>query len=144
MASESSASSLSQSSLTNKDEFEGLEVTEFDANALWELLYDEPMEEEVESGGGGAPMQAMEVIGLNPDLVVENYWCFDDIKNDVQDFNWLHIIEETSTPCNDMDGWYEGPCMEEMNEIFEIGDYSLAHSAIMCDEIGYIGLWQDN
>lgn len=136
MASESP--SFSQSSLTTKDEFEGLEVQEFDANALWELLSDEPAEI-----GGDGPMQATEVD--TPDLVVESYGCLEGINdnNNVQEFDWLRIMDET---CNDMGGWYVGPCMdmEDMNDILAMGDYSFAHSAIMSDEIGYIGLWQDN
>lgn len=137
------SSSLSQSSLTIKDEFEGLEVQEFDANALWELLSDEPVEE-AEIGGDG-PMQATGTLS-GPYPMVESYGVVEGINNDnVQDFDWLHIImEETYTPCNDMGGWYGGPCMEDMNEILVMGDYSFAHSAIMSDEIGYIGLWQDN
>lgn len=137
----------SLSAFTTNDEFEGIEVAEFDANGLWELLHDEPGEEEA-AGGGGAPMQAMEADGPKPDTLVESYWCLNDFNNNnsstVQDFDWFRIMEETSTACNDMGGWYGEPCMEEMNQILEIGDYSISQSEILADEIGYIGLWLDN
>lgn len=142
------ASPSSLSSVT-KEEFEELEVAEFDANVLWELLHDEPSKEEAGSGGG-APMQAMEAVSQNPATVAENYWCLNNVvinNNDdmVEDFDWFRIMEETSTTCNDMGGWYGETCMEEMNQNLEIGEYySVSHSAILCDEIGYIGLWHDN
>ncbi|KAL2246001.1 uncharacterized protein LOC105178714 [Sesamum indicum] len=139
MASELSAT-VPQSSLTNMDEFEGLEVTEFDPNTLQELLY-EPAEE-LESGA--AFMQPKEVDGTNLSPTVENYWVLEDIKDDVQDFNWLYMVEETAPPCNDLGAWYEDQCIEELSETFVMGDYSLSHNAILCDEIGYIGLWQEN
>ncbi|KAK4437477.1 hypothetical protein Salat_0081600 [Sesamum alatum] len=129
-----------QSSITNMDDFEGLEVTEFDPNTLQELLY-EPGEE-VESGA--AFMQPKEVDGSDLSLTVDNYWVVDDIKDDVQDFNWVYMVEETSPPCNEMGAWYDGQCIEELTQIFEMGDYSLSQGAILCDEIGYIGLWQEN
>ncbi|KAL0444991.1 UNVERIFIED_CONTAM: hypothetical protein Slati_2221800 [Sesamum latifolium] len=60
MASELS-STVSQSSVTNMDEFEGLEVTEFDPNTLQELLYEPGEGEELQSGA--AFMQPKEVDG---------------------------------------------------------------------------------
>ncbi|KAL1555434.1 hypothetical protein AAHA92_11172 [Salvia divinorum] len=130
------------SSVTAKDEFEEIEVAEFDANVLWELLHDEATEEEEAGHDGSAPKQNAEVADSNPNSGVESYWCLNNNNsNNIEDFNWFHIMEETSIPCNDMGGWYGEPCME-MEEILEIGDYTFSHTAIFSDDIGYIGLWQ--
>ncbi|KAG8387167.1 hypothetical protein BUALT_Bualt03G0225000 [Buddleja alternifolia] len=136
MASE--ITTFSQSS-TLIDEFGGIEITEFDPNALRELLY-EPSgkEEEEEKESGEAVMQSMEVPGTDSELVVDSYWCLDDINEEVRDFNWVDMVEEISAP------WYGSTYMEEMNEIFEMEDYTLSQSEILTDEIGYIGLWQEN
>lgn len=119
-------------SLTTKDELEGIEVAEFDANALWELLQDEPKEEEK------APM---ETIHLNPDTsAFESDWSLNENNDDMVD--WFRMMEETSIACSEMGGW----CMEEMSQILEIRDYSFSysHTPILSDEIGYIGgLWHE-
>ncbi|PIN11509.1 hypothetical protein CDL12_15878 [Handroanthus impetiginosus] len=137
MASESY--SVSQSLLTTEDDFEGLGAAEFDPNMLQELLY-EPGEE-VE---GEAFLQSTEVAEANRIPAVETNWCLNDTNDDVQSFDWLDMVEETSAPCNDLEAWYWGECMEEINGTFDIGEHSLSNSAIMSEEIGYIGLWQEN
>lgn len=139
----SKSSSLPQSSLaTIPDEFEGLEVMEFDQNTLHELLYDPSNEVE----NNETHVQDMEVNKSSPGSEVDSYWFLDDIEK-AQSFNWLEdMIEEASPLCNDVGAWYEGVCMEERNGFFGIGDYSLSHTANanMYDEIGYLGLWQEN
>ncbi|KAG6404757.1 hypothetical protein SASPL_132333 [Salvia splendens] len=132
----------SKSDITSKDEFEEIEVAEFDVNVLWKLLHDEPTGEE-EAGrdhDGAVPKQTAEVTDSNLNSGIESYWCLNNNDN-IADFNWFHVMEETSIPCNEIGGWYEEPCME-MDEILEIGDYTFSHTTIFSDEIGYIGLWQ--
>ncbi|KAL7086507.1 hypothetical protein ACP275_13G006200 [Erythranthe tilingii] len=129
-------SSLSQSSLLTIDEFEGLEAIEFDPNTIRELLY-EPLEGVVHDGDETLMEFAESKI---PDLLFDSDWCLDDIDN-TQNFDWLDLVEEESPLCNDM---YGGICMEDMNQVFEIQDYSLSHTPIVYDDIGYLGLWQEN
>ncbi|KAL6506783.1 hypothetical protein OROHE_022220 [Orobanche hederae] len=142
MASETS--SLSQTStITTKDEFEWVEIIEFDANVINELLY-EPIQEVESCETLMHDVEVMTKATPTPGLPLESYWCSDQIQ-ELENFNWLDMVEqELSEPCTDIADWYGKPCMEEINEVFEIGDYSFSQNGYSYDEIGYIGLWQEN
>ncbi|GER54040.1 homeobox-leucine zipper family protein /lipid-binding START domain-containing protein [Striga asiatica] len=139
--------SLPQSPVAiTKDDFEWLEMAEFDTNAIHELLY-EPTEE---TGNGGSETLMQEAntskTGLDKGLPGESYWWQDEIK-ELEKFDWPSMVgRETLEQCNDMVGdWYGDSCVEGINDFFEIGDYSFSsHNANLYDEIGYIGLWQEN
>ncbi|KAL3633670.1 hypothetical protein CASFOL_022432 [Castilleja foliolosa] len=140
MASETSSFSQSPLTITTNDEFEWLEMAEFDANTINELLYEPTEVESVET-----LVQDIEVIEATESSPVKNHWCLDEI-GELENFNWLDnmVEQEILAPCNDVADWYGATCMEEINQVHEIGDYSLSHKADLYDEIGYIGLWQEN
>ncbi|KAL6554460.1 hypothetical protein OROMI_020133 [Orobanche minor] len=142
MASE--ISSLSQTStITTKDEFEWVEIIEFDANVINELLY-EPRREVESCETLMHDVEVMTKATPTPGLSLESYWCSDQIQ-ELENLNWLDMVEqELSEPCTDIADWYGKPCMEEINEVFEIGYYSFSQNGYLYDEIGYIGLWQEN
>ncbi|CAA2979094.1 Hypothetical predicted protein [Olea europaea subsp. europaea] len=135
----SDLSTGSQFSLTTIDELEELEMTEFDVTMLRELL-EEPKEEALDD-----KVYSMEMERNSP--LEDNYQCLDSMIDDIQDVNWLHIMEESPFPCHDIGNWYQGSCTEETVDIVEtrqLYDYFRTPSPalVTSDEIAYIGLWE--
>ncbi|KAL2458294.1 uncharacterized protein Fot_55771 [Forsythia ovata] len=141
----SNLSTDSQSSLVTVDELEELEITEFDATMLRELL-EEP-KEEVQDDKVYCMMQSMEIGKNTP--VKDNYQCLDSMIDNIQDVDWLHIMEESPFPCDDIGVWYQDVFTYETSDIVETGEFHeyfcTPNSALVpSDEIAYIGLWEHN
>ncbi|CAI9759901.1 unnamed protein product [Fraxinus pennsylvanica] len=128
----SNLSTGSQSSLTTTDELEELEIMEFDATMLRELL-EEPKEEVRDD-----KVYTMEM--EKNSTLEDNYQCLDNIEN----FDWLHIMEESPFPCDDIGVWYQGTA--DVVETIELYDcFRIPSPALVpYDEIAYIGLWEQN
>ncbi|PHT51841.1 hypothetical protein CQW23_06303 [Capsicum baccatum] len=120
------------------DEFEDLEVTQFDEDTLREVLF----EEEEKTNYDNSNIVHDCVMQLQP-MVIEmapNY-----AKNEeelvIEDFEWLEMMELSDTV-----GCHEGG----VNEIFDVGeiafDFDFSHfcSSFPLEEIGYDALWQNS
>ncbi|TMW82109.1 hypothetical protein EJD97_006804 [Solanum chilense] len=122
----------------NIDEFEDLEVTQFDEDTLRKILF----EEELQPNNDSSNIVQDCVI---QSMVVDIASSFSKIEEEeeeelvIEDFDWIEMMELSDTIVS-----HEG-----VNEIFDVGelDFDFSHfcsSSISMEEIGYDVLWQNN
>lgn len=125
----------------NIDEFEDLEVTQFDEDTLRELLFEE--EEELEPNcDNNISVQDVAIQPMVVDMA-SNFTKNEEEEEEeeelvIEDFEWLEMMELSNTIA----------CHEGVNEIFDVGefDFDFSHfcSSFPMEEIGYDVLWQNN
>ncbi|WMV59829.1 hypothetical protein MTR67_053214 [Solanum verrucosum] len=124
----------------NIDEFEDLEVTQFDEDTLRKLLFEEELQPNYEN------INIVQDCVIQP-MVVDMASNFSKIEKEreeeeqlvIEDFEWLEMMELSDTIVS-----HEG-----VNEIFDVGEleFDFSHfcsSSIPMEEIGYDVLWQNN
>ncbi|XP_059281503.1 uncharacterized protein LOC132035243 [Lycium ferocissimum] len=116
------------------DEFQDLEVIQFDEDTLRELLYEVEQELNCDNIVQDCVTQPM-VIDMDP-----NFAQIEEEELVIDDFEWLEMMELSHADTI--------ACPEGVNEIFDVGefafDFSHFCSSIPLEEIGYDALWQDS
>ncbi|KAF3634106.1 putative protein transport protein SFT2-like [Capsicum annuum] len=123
------------------DEFEDLEVTQFDEDTLRELLFEEEEKTNYDNNNivHDCVMQPM-VIEMAPNYA-KNEEGEEEEEEElvIEDFEWLEMMELSDTVA-----CHEGG----VNEIFDVGeiafDFSHFCSSFPLEEIGYDALWQNS
>lgn len=122
----------------NIDEFEDLEVTQFDEDTLRKILFEEELQPNKDS------INIVQDNIIQP-MMVDTASNFSKIEEEeeeelvIEDFDWIEMMELSDTIVS-----HEG-----VNEIFDVGelDFDFSHfcsSSIPMEEIGYDVLWQNN
>uniref|UniRef100_A0A3Q7J290 Uncharacterized protein n=1 Tax=Solanum lycopersicum TaxID=4081 RepID=A0A3Q7J290_SOLLC len=122
----------------NIDEFEDLEVTQFDEDTLRKILFEEELQPNKDS------INIVQDNIIQP-MMVDTTSNFSKIEEEeeeelvIEDFDWIEMMELSDTIVS-----HEG-----VNEIFDVGelDFDFSHfcsSSIPMEEIGYDVLWQNN
>ncbi|XP_060209667.1 uncharacterized protein LOC132636696 [Lycium barbarum] len=116
------------------DEFQDLEVIQFDEDTLRELLYEVEQEPNCDNIVQDCVTQPM-VIEMAP-----NFAKIEEEELVIDDFERLEMMELSHADTI--------ACPEGVNEIFDVGefafDFSHFCSSIPLEEIGYDALWQDS
>lgn len=120
------------------DEFEDLEVTQFDEDSLRELLFEEELEPNNYDNNivvQDSVVQPM-VVDMAPNFTkIEEEGEEEEEELAIEDFEWMEL--------SDIIVSHEG-----VNEIFDVGefnfDFSHFCSSFPMEEIGYDVLWQNN
>ncbi|XP_059281504.1 uncharacterized protein LOC132035244 [Lycium ferocissimum] len=116
------------------DEFQDLEVIQFDEDTLRELLYEVEQEPNCDNIVQDCVTQPM-VIEMAP-----NFAKIEEEELVIDDFEWLEMMELSHADTI--------ACPEGVNEIFDVEefafDFSHFCSSIPLEEIGYDALWQES
>ncbi|OIT40103.1 hypothetical protein A4A49_24168 [Nicotiana attenuata] len=135
-----SQSAITSQSISSIDEFEDLEITQFDENSLRELL-EEPNE-----------VQEQRVESITQPIVVEiaQYFTIDGcpslekIEDCIDDVKWQNMMQESSS----LD--HRVTCPEGViDQFYDLGEFGLDSSydfynAVSLDEIEYDSLWHQS
>ncbi|MCD7450135.1 hypothetical protein HAX54_003702 [Datura stramonium] len=126
------------------DEFEDLEVTQFDEDTLRELLFE--VEEPNSNNNNNNIVQDCLIQPMMVDEMAPNFAKIKEEEEEelvIEDFEWLEMMELTPNSTDTI------ACHEGVNEIFDVGEFAFDYfshfcSSIPLEEIGYDALWQNN
>ncbi|KAJ8528354.1 hypothetical protein K7X08_022046 [Anisodus acutangulus] len=117
------------------DEFEDMEVTQFDEDTLRQLLFEVEQEPNCDNNVQDCSVTQPMVIEMAPNLAKT-----EEEELVIDDFEWLEMMELSHTDAI--------ACPEGMNEIFDVGEFAIdfSHfcSSIPLEEIGYDALYQES